>query len=195
MHPDFEPMKAFQLVDEQKKGALDSAAIVAYLQKHHVKAEDADGDDIVQEYDGDEDLALNFDEWCQLVLPAANANLRHIASTRRFNSYFRPDDPLPYEVVSLLTRLIEKETQLQRHRNDMKRQLLKCTDFIKIKSFNEISRGFHSICMPDLITFLENNGFYPRREDIEAILRRLDHDANRMRSYDEFCELTAVQDR
>lgn len=74
----------------------------------------------------------------------------------------------------------------------MKRQLLKCTDFIKIKSFNDISRGFHSICMPDLISFLENNGFYPRREDIEAILRRLDHDANRMLSYDEFCELTAV---
>ena len=49
--------------------------------------------------------------------------------------------------------------------------------------------------MPDLISYLEKNGFYPRREDIEAILRRLDHDANRMLSYDEFCELASVQDR
>jgi hypothetical protein len=49
--------------------------------------------------------------------------------------------------------------------------------------------------MPDLISYLERNGFYPRREDIEAILRRMDHDANRQISYDEFCELTVVNER
>ena len=43
--------------------------------------------------------------------------------------------------------------------------------------------------MPDLIFYLETNGFYPRREDVEAILRRMDHDANRQINYDEFCEL------
>jgi hypothetical protein len=47
--------------------------------------------------------------------------------------------------------------------------------------------------MPDLIYFLEKNGFYPRREDIEAILRRLDHDANKMLSFEEFCELTGPE--
>ena len=46
--------------------------------------------------------------------------------------------------------------------------------------------------MPDLISYLESNGFYPRREDIEAILRRMDHDANRQINYDEFCELTCA---
>jgi hypothetical protein len=43
--------------------------------------------------------------------------------------------------------------------------------------------------MPDLIYFLEKNGFYPRREDIEAILRRLDHDANKMLGFEEFIEI------
>jgi len=42
--------------------------------------------------------------------------------------------------------------------------------------------------MPDLIAFLEKNGFYPRREDMEAILRRLDHDANKMLGFEEFTE-------
>ena len=46
--------------------------------------------------------------------------------------------------------------------------------------------------MPDLITYLERNSFFPRREDIEAILRRSDHDANRTINYQEFCEIACV---
>ena len=42
--------------------------------------------------------------------------------------------------------------------------------------------------MGDLIAYLESNGFYPRREEIEAILRRCDHDGNRLINYEEFCE-------
>ena len=64
-----------------------------------------------------------------------------------------------------------------------------------MRAFDAIARGFHSISMPDLIFYLERNGFYPRREDIEAILRRMDHDANRQITYDEFCELTCVQEK
>lgn len=48
--------------------------------------------------------------------------------------------------------------------------------------------------MPDLINYLETNSFFPRREDVEAILRRCDHDGNRMISYAEFCELAGVDD-
>jgi len=40
--------------------------------------------------------------------------------------------------------------------------------------------------MPDLLAYLESNGFYARREDIEAILRRCDHDGNQMISFEEF---------
>ena len=91
-------------------------------------------------------------------------------------------------------RLLEKEMALQRKRVDNKSQLALCPDFIKVRAFNDISNGYHSICVPDLIRYLEKNGFYPRKEDIEAILRRVDHDANHMISYQEFCELTSVSD-
>jgi hypothetical protein len=121
--------------------------------------------------------------------------VRHIASSRRFSPYFQPSRPLPYEVLSLLVRLLDKEVALQRTRGDTKRSLTSCPDFVKSRVFDEIARGYHMIGMPELIAYLERNGFYPRREDIESILRRLDHDANRMISYEEYCELTAVQDR
>ena len=96
--------------------------------------------------------------------------------------------------MNLLVRLLEKEMALQRHRNESKRQLLTCPDFVKVRTFNEVAKGYHSICVPDMIRYLEQNGFWPRREDIEAILRRVNHDANQMISYEEFCELTMVSD-
>ena len=46
--------------------------------------------------------------------------------------------------------------------------------------------------MPDLIVYLEQNGFHPRTADVEAILRRCDHDADRAFSFEEFCELIDV---
>ena len=98
---------------------------------------------------------------------------------------------MPYEVLSLLTRLLDKEVALQRTRGDSRRSLVNCGEFNKARVFDEIARGYHMIGMPELISYLERNGFYPRREDIEAILRRMDHDANRMISYEEFCELTS----
>ena len=45
------------------------------------------------------------------------------------------------------------------------------------------------ITMPDLIVYLEDNGFHPRTSDIEAILRRCDHDADRAFTFEEFSEL------
>ena len=46
--------------------------------------------------------------------------------------------------------------------------------------------------MSDLIYYLEENGFHPRTEDLEAILRRCDHDADRYLSFEEFCEVTEM---
>ena len=83
---------------------------------------------------------------------------------------------------------------LQRTRNDSKRQLADCPDFMKARAFDTIARGYHCINMPDLISYLERNSFFPRREDVEAILRRCDHDANRQVSYAEFCEMTCIAD-
>jgi len=46
-----------------------------------------------------------------------------------------------------------------------------------------------------LIYFLERNGFYPRQQDIEAILRRVDHSGDQSIGYDEFCDLVQIKDK
>jgi hypothetical protein len=87
---------------------------------------------------------------------------------------------------------LEKELALQKHRNDSKNQLAASPDFVKVRAFDDISRGLSQISVGDLSYYLERNGFFPRREDIEAVLRRIDHNADQLLSYAEFCELTTI---
>jgi hypothetical protein len=58
--------------------------------------------------------------------------------------------------------------------------------------FAQISRGRPEIMMTDLIWFCERQGFMPSTEDLEAILRRCDHDADRCLSFEEFAETVGV---
>lgn len=193
-HPDFEPMKLFQLIDVDGNGQISAINLFDFMKKQYMAVAASDVEDIITEYDGTQNRGLDFDEFCQLVLPSANASLRHIAVQRRYSPYNQAGRPVAYEVLSLFTRLLDKEMALQRQRNESKLALVKCPDFLKTKVFDTIARGYHLIGMPELISYLEKNGFYPRREDIEAILRRMDHDANRMISYEEFCELASVSE-
>ena len=111
-------MKLFQLVDCDRRNEITLSELLDFMNKHYLGARYEDAESIVREYDGSMSRTLDFDEFCQLVLPSANPNLRHIASTRRFSPYFRAASPLPYEAVSLATRLLDKEMQLQRQRSE-----------------------------------------------------------------------------
>ena len=105
-------MKLFQLIDTDRINAITRNELLDFMNKNYLGARTDDAEDIIKEYDGNLGKTLNFDEFCQLVLPSANPNLRHIASTRRFSPYHRASSPLPYEVLSLMTRLLDKEMQL-----------------------------------------------------------------------------------
>ena len=154
-HPDFEPMKLFQHIDVNNCGQISRMELYDFMNKQFLNPRISDAEDIVKEYDGSQNNMLDFDEFCQLVLPSTNPNSRHLASTRRFSPYFRASQPIPYEVLSLFTRLLDKEMQLQRTRNESKRQLALCRDFVKVRVFDQIARGYHAVSMPDLISYLE----------------------------------------
>lgn len=147
--------------------------------------------DIIREYDASGDGRLNFQEFAQFVLPATNNSLRHVAENRHTSPHNCPNAPLSYNCISALVNLFEKELTLQRHRRAAQKQLNQ-PDFIKVRAFDNISRGMSQINIGDLTYWCERNGFYPRREDIEAILRRLDHNADQALSYSDFCELTTI---
>ena len=152
--------------------------MVDFLRKNYVSAQLSEVQDIIREYNANGDGALSFSDFGQMVLPATNNSLRSVAENRRYSHHFRASEPLSYSSVNLLVRLVEKELGLQRRRNDNKLRLLNSPDFIKVRTFNEIARHHSQICISDLTRYLESNGYWPRFEDVEAILRRIDHDAN-----------------
>ena len=99
-----------------------------------------------------------------------------------------------FEVENYICLLLENELRFVKRREEIKKELLKQPDFLKSKVFHELSHQEDHITLDHLINFLESNGFYPRREDLEAILRRCNHDANLMLNYEEFCEITSVNE-
>ena len=144
-HPDFEPMRLFQHLDVNSNGSLSRDELFDFMNKQFLNPRQVDADAIITEYDGTMDSHLDYDEFCQLCLPSTNANLRQMASTRRFSPYFRTAAPIPYEVLSLFTRLLDKEMSLQRARAETKRQLEGCQDFVKVRVFDTISKGHAAI--------------------------------------------------
>ena len=121
MHYDFEPLKAFDLLDSRKIGRVDAHDLLQFLRDNFVVADLQDGMDIVREFDANNDGALCFSEFAQMCLPATNGSLRSAAESRRYGPYFSPSKPMARDCVQLLVRLIEKEMHLQRHRNESKR--------------------------------------------------------------------------
>ena len=132
---------------------------------------------------------MAYDEFLNVFLPAANQGLRdYCLYGYRTPGYYK--SPLPIQISSMAVRILEREKNLQRKREEIKRELFKHVDYQKHKAFHELGNGQMSISMSDLIYYLEQNGFHPRTEELEAILRRCDHDADRYLSFEEFCELT-----
>ena len=165
-----------------------------FLRKNYVNIQVQEAQDVIREYDSNDDGCLSFDEFSQFVLPATDNYTRNVAANRRFDPHFRKASPLPYDVVNRLVRLFEKELALQRHREESKRHLALSPDFIKVRAFDAIAHGRQQIRVFDLSLFLERNGFFARHSDIEAILRRIDHDGDQAICYEDFCELTTILD-
>lgn len=58
----------------------------------------------------------------------------------------------------------------------------------------ELALNEEKISLDSLIRFLESQRFFPKREDLEAILRRVDHKGDHSINFEEFCEITSLNE-
>ena len=121
-------------------------------------------------------------------MPAADYNLRNVEYYPDPRSSPFLMGGMPTSVPSMAARILDRERTFMNRRRDARMALMAVPDTEINMIFRDISRGNADIHMQDLIWFLESNGFAPKTEDLEAILRRCDHDADRMISLEEFAE-------
>ena len=89
----------------------------------------------------------------------------------------------------MAARILEAERQFIAKRRTARRELLKVNEKDLFTIYQSIARYGGDITVSDLINFLDQWGFRTTTEDLEAILRRCDHDATRSISYEEFAEI------
>lgn len=191
---DFDQRVLFERMDLSKDGNISAQEIQKFLDGNYVKDTTLEEcQDIIAEFDSNMDGTMAYDEFLNCFLPAANISLRdYCIYSKRVPSYYNEQPSLPVSVSSMAVRILEREKNMCRKRSEVRMNLFKNKEHQKLRTFQEISRGQTLITMPDLIVYLENNGFHPRTADVEAILRRCDHDADRAFTYEEFGELIDI---
>lgn len=88
------------------------------------------------------DGTMGYDEFLNCFLPAANMSLRdYCIYSKRVASYYTSGPHLPVSVSSMAVRILEREKNMSRKRNEVRMDLFKNKDHQKLKTFQEISRG------------------------------------------------------
>jgi hypothetical protein len=120
---DFAPNSAFQRLDRDYSGYVTAREICNFLRDNSVyHVSESEAYTLVQFFDSNGDGRLTYQEFIQMVLPCEDNYLRNVTLDRyavRVGRY----DHLPRDIELALTSVIEKEIDLQRRLESLKRDL------------------------------------------------------------------------
>lgn len=186
---DFAPHAAFQRVDRNMSDFVNSFELLNFLREngvHHI----TEGElyQLVRFFDSDEDGRLSFQDFIQMLLPCEDNYLRNITLDRPSHRVGRYDH-LPRDIEVALACVIEKEVDMQRRTDILKRDLVVRFDYTPLAAFRSIDRyAVGRIDTINLGTFLRNNNSSPSEAQLLAIIRRVDTDGDAALCFNEFAE-------
>ena len=123
-----------------------------------------------------------------MLLPCTDNLLRNIALDRPSFRVGRFDS-LPYDIERALLDILEKEVDLMRRLDILKRELELRYDYSSLAAYRSIDRyNDGRINTFNLGTFLRSVGHYASETELLAIVRRIDTDGDAQLSYSEFAE-------
>lgn len=129
-------------------------------------------------FDVDRDGHLNYQEFIQMILPCDNLLLRSEASQKEPNGKL-PLGCLPGLIERLLVDFLEKEVSFHMRLEKLRLNIQQRFDFNPINAFNVIDvtqDGY--LNYSNIKTYLRLNGYFASDEEVIAIVRRLDGDAD-----------------
>lgn len=147
---------------------------------------------LIKYFDIDRDSGLNYTEFMQMVLPCDNLHLRSDASQREPRGLSN-EGRLTEQLERLLTDFLEKEIALHLRLENMKAQITTRFDWNPSDVFNAVDithDGF--LNHRNIQLYLKSQSLYASDEEIIAMVRRLDADADQKINFNEFCETFSV---
>jgi len=186
---DFAPHSAFQRLDRDYSSQISSGEFINFLRDNSVyHVLESETYNLVQFFDSNGNGRLSFQEFLQMVLPCEDNLLRNMTLDRpsaRVGRY----DHLPRDIELALTSVLEKEIDLQRRLEILKRELEVQYDYSPFAAFRSIDR-YNSGRVDTVNTgaFLRQNGHYASEMELLAIIRRIDTDGDACITYSEFAE-------
>lgn len=186
---DFAPHSAFERVDRDCSGAVSSVELINFLRDNSVyHVAESEAFNLVSFFDSDGNKRLTFQEFLQILLPCEDNLLRNITLDRPSRRVGRFEF-LPRDIEIGITTVLEKEIDLQRKLEALKRELEVQYDYSPFAAFRSVDR-YNSglITSVNLGAFLRQNGHFASEMELLAIIRRIDTDGDASVDYNEFAE-------
>uniref|UniRef100_A0A7S3MKG2 EF-hand domain-containing protein n=1 Tax=Favella ehrenbergii TaxID=182087 RepID=A0A7S3MKG2_9SPIT len=186
---DFAPHSAFQRFDRDCNAFVSSIEILNFLRdQRNFTVSESETYRLVRFFDSDEDGRLSFQDFLQMLLPCTDNLMRNITLDRPSLRVGRFDS-LPYDIERALLDILEKEVDLMRRLDILKREVEIRYDFSSLAAYRSIDRyNDGRINTFNLGTFLRSVGHYASETELLAIVRRIDTDGDAQLSYSEFAE-------
>jgi Ca2+-binding EF-hand superfamily protein len=180
---------AFQRIDRSASETVTSSDLFNFLRENCLYTiSEGELFRLVKFFDNNEDGRLSYNEFEQILLPCSDNVLRQMAIERRAYRVARYEN-LPCDIERAIAAIIDREIELLRRLDLLKRELEVRHDFSPYACFKTVDRyGEGSINRNNLAIFLRNNGFYPTDVDLDAIIRRMDTSCLSKVNYSDFAD-------
>jgi Ca2+-binding EF-hand superfamily protein len=187
--PDFAPHSSFQRLDRDYSLQICGRELGNFLrdnQCYHIS--ESELHTLTMFFDSNGNQRLSFQEFLQMVLPCEDNYLRNRTLDRPSRHVGRYD-MLPRDIELALTNVIEKEIDLQRRLEALKRELECQYDYSPYAAFRSVDRyNSGRVDQVNMGAFLRQNGHYASEMELLAIVRRMDTDGDAILLYSEWAD-------
>ena len=179
---DYDPAKIFKKLDIDNKNYITCEDIILYLRHHNIPYTDESVKLLIVFYDSDFDGMLSFSEFVSLI---QNNNV--LLNKKKINVNLNPNDnKLSFNIEYCLTKLFEKEIELNQYIVNILRQINNNINNNILVIFKEISLNKKYISYKDIKNYLDNNHIEYTKTQIDNIMRRLDINKDGKIDFNEF---------
>ena len=169
--PAFDPYSAFHHIDQTNQGYLAQVDIARFMRECQRPISDYDAGLVTTSWSGLGSRLVAYEDFLNAVLPATSDRLRSQATNRS------EKQPLTFEAIYALCRVIERELDFQVKLEASKADLQSKRDFSITGLFTVLDNDQDQyVSEGDLLLFCRRLGVYLYPDDIKSVFRRVDKD-------------------